>query len=497
MNALGSQQNSHKSTPTVGIIGGGIAGSTIALRLAELGIQVDIFEEGVSLVNGPPICHLHAGGNLYREISDEHCITLLKQSIDTLRVFPHTANIRPTVIAIPLHDKGEPEAILPRLHQLCNVYQHLVEEDNENEVLGKPEHYFKLYSREALTSLAAQENPNTPTCLDDWMIPVAKNINLDKFKFPLVLVQEYGLSVFRLAATASLALEQLPNCNVKTNSKVVNVSQSSEEHWDIEYQTFDAQTGNHVVHQRRVDYLINACGFQTGTIDNMAKLRRKRLVEFKAAYVTHWPECNGIWPEVIFHGERGTPDGMAQLTPYADGYFQLHGMTEDITLFKQGLVTSTNTNSQPELEQRFIKKIKQGWNAELISLRSQRAINHMSRFVPSYKTATVGGKPLFGAQQIPGDDPTLRAADVSFDGKHYARTEIVKASSALSAANSILDELVSSGLVDKSLSQNLMSNTFKVTTSLNQSTVEKKAIELANERHYPEALAKVVAYPLS
>ncbi len=29
------------------------------------------------------------------------------------------------------------------------------------------------------------------------------------------------------------------------------------------------------------------------------------------------------WPEVIFHGERGTPNGMAQLTPYPDGFFQL------------------------------------------------------------------------------------------------------------------------------------------------------------------------------
>ncbi|MGF1684009.1 NAD(P)-binding protein [Photobacterium minamisatsumaniensis] len=497
MNALGSQQKSHKSTPTVGIIGGGIAGSTIALRLAELGIQVDIFEEGASLVNGPPICHLHAGGNLYREISDEHCITLLKQSIDTLRVFPHTANIRPTVIAIPSHDKGEPDAILPRLNQLRSVYQHLVEEDGSNEVLGKPDHYFKLYSREALTALAAEQNPDAPACLDDWMIPVAKNIDLEKFKFPLVLVQEYGLSVFRLAATANLALEQLPNCNVNTASKVVNISQCAEGNWDIEYQAFDPIISDNVTRQCHVDYLINACGFQTGTIDDMAKLKRKRLVEFKAAYVTHWPECSGIWPEVIFHGERGTPDGMAQLTPYADGYFQLHGMTDDITLFKQGLVTSTNTSSQPELEQRFIRKIKQGWSSELISLRSQRAINHMSRFVPSYQTATVGGKPLFGAQQIPGDDPTLRAADVSFDGRHYARTEIVKASSALSAANSILDQLVSSGLVDKSLTQNSMASTFKVTTSLSQQTVEQKAIELAHERHYPEALAKVVAYPLS
>ena len=58
----------------VGVIGGEIAGSTVALRFAELGLGVTLFEAGPSLVNGPPICHLHAGGNLYREISDSQCL---------------------------------------------------------------------------------------------------------------------------------------------------------------------------------------------------------------------------------------------------------------------------------------------------------------------------------------------------------------------------------------------------------------------------------------
>ena len=48
----------------ISIIGGGIAASTISLRLAGLDINVTLFEECVSLVNGPPVCHLHAGGNL-------------------------------------------------------------------------------------------------------------------------------------------------------------------------------------------------------------------------------------------------------------------------------------------------------------------------------------------------------------------------------------------------------------------------------------------------
>lgn len=43
----------------------------------------------------------------------------------------------------------------------------------------------------------------------------------------------------------------------------------------------------------------------------MANFKRDRMVEYKAAYVVKWLKCEGVWPEVIFHGQRGTPNGMA------------------------------------------------------------------------------------------------------------------------------------------------------------------------------------------
>ena len=493
-----AKPHNHQPSLSVGIIGGGIAGSTIALRLAELGINVEIFEEGTSLVNGPPICHLHAGGNLYREISDEQCIALLQQSIDSLKIFPHTVNIRPTVIATPKYDKGDPDALIPRLEKLQSFYQQLVDEDPANQVIGKPANYFKLYYQEDLEVLSQQDMPTCPVSFDDWMIPVARNLDLDQFKYPLVLVQEYGWSVFRLAATANLALNKLPTSRVHTQSKVTHVSQHADSSWQIEYQEYDSNCQDYVTRHLNVDYLINACGFQTGVIDDMAKQQRSRLVEFKAAYVTHWPDCQGSWPEVIFHGERGTPDGMAQLTPYPDGYFQLHGMTEDITLFKQGLVKSTSHSAQPKLSDSFIHKIKSGWDNNEVDTRTTRAIKHMSRFVPTYQSAQVGGNPLFGAQQVPGNDITLRAADVSFAGDRYARTEIVKASSALSAANSIVEQLQNDGLfaLDSGNAAQSIEQHFPVTRSLSANDVEAYAIQLAHERDYPEALAKTLSFDL-
>ena len=53
----------------VGIIGGGVSGVVVALHLAELGIDNLLLDQKGNVVNGPPFCHLHAGGNLYPDIS--------------------------------------------------------------------------------------------------------------------------------------------------------------------------------------------------------------------------------------------------------------------------------------------------------------------------------------------------------------------------------------------------------------------------------------------
>lgn len=468
--------------PSIAIVGGGIAGTTSAIHFSELGFKVIILEKGPSLVNGPPICHLHAGGNLYRDISVEQCLQLLTQSIDTVRLFPHTINIRPTIIAVPHSDGGEPLDLLPRLKIIKNAYAELVKQDKSNQVLGDPEEYYKLYSKQDLLALSAKTQPLKPTSLDDWCIPFAKHTDLETLKYPVAMVQEYGWSVFRLSATAQLSLGQQANCTVLTNSRLQSV-ESTGQAWILTYTDAENQSC-----QLTTDYLINASGFETGIVDDFVGSKQQRLVEFKAAYVTEWPssqQCKEEWPEVIFHGPRGTPQGMAQLTPYADGVFQLHGMTEGITLFEGGLVSSSTDSSQPQLPSKLLKKIVSGWSEEQLELRTRAAIKHMSQFIPSFLSAQVGGKPLFGAQQIPGTDPSLRASDVSFCGDRYARLEVVKASSTLEAAQKVAEQWFD---IAEAVS---IEETHPVTLSLNLSDIENRAIDLTQERGYPEALAKV------
>ncbi|MFQ3313870.1 MAG: hypothetical protein ACI8SC_003091 [Colwellia sp.] len=391
------------------------------------------------------------------------------------------------MIALPKTDKGQPTDLLPRLEKLRAKYSELVMQDIRNKVLGEPADYFRFYSREDITALANKPIPNEASQASDWLISFAQHVDLDNLKFPVLLVQEYGWSAFRMAAITSLAIDRLSSCHLQINSKVVAITQQENDSaWQV-----TTKNGMGSLNHQYFDYVINACGFKSGEIDDMVSAKRQRMVEFKAAYVAHWPQCQGLWPEIIFYGERGTPQGMAQLTPYPDGYFQLHGMTQDITLFEQGLVASSLHSAQPQLASRFIEKIDKQWPEQLVNNRTLGSIEHIAQFIPAFTQAEVAAKPLFGAQQIPGEDADLRAADVSFHGRHYARAEIVKGSSALAAADAILANLVDCGLIaETELGEYLTQHYFPVSQQCSESEVTERAIVLAKQRDYPIALAK-------
>ncbi|MEA2099334.1 MAG: FAD-dependent oxidoreductase [Campylobacterota bacterium] len=465
----------------IAIIGGGVAGSSTALYLGQLGLNVTLFEKERDLISGPPFCHLHAGGNLYREISDKQCIKLLKQSIDFLRYYPFVVDYRPTVIVLPTDDKGKVDDLIPRLELLTHEYEKLINDDSENKVLGESKNYYKLYSKEDIENLKNRETSKSPKTLDDWMVPVAKNISLDKVQFPLIIVQEYGLNLFRLASGVKISLAKIENTTLLTNSTVKNLKlDNDEKKFTLTYSSKNQEYSD------SFDYVINAAGFQTGKIDDMLSVPCKRMVEFKAAYVTKWKGNNTLFPEIIFHGERGTPQGMGQFTPYPDGHFQLHGMTKDITLYKDGLVANTKMSCQPKLNQEFIQKIEDSWSKEEIDKRTSSAIKHISKFIPNFYDAKVASKPLFGAQQIPGDDPTLRVAEVSFVAKNYAICEIVKVSSVFSMIDAIVEQFIELGYVDKSIYK---TRDLSHLESLDEAEIKQNAKIISQQKGYPSSIS--------
>jgi len=95
-------------------------------------------------------------------------------------------------------------------------------------------------------------------------------------------------------------------------------------------------------------------------------------------------------------------------------------------------------------------------------------------------------KPLYGAQQIPGEDATLRAADISFEGERYARCEIVKASSVLNMADAITKNLIELGYLEESVYKRRV---FKSHTRVKEADIEHLAQEFASKRAYPKSIA--------
>ncbi len=452
----------------IAIIGGGVAGASTALILARYGYDVTLYEARDSLVSGPPFCHLHAGGNLYPDISDDQCLDLLEQSIDFAKLYPFIVDYRPTLIALPDTCERSVSDLLPRLKRLQSRYRELIEADPANTLLGDPKHYFRLYDRKRLEALSALPTPDQPHTFDEWLIAPAKMLDLDKLQMPLILVQEYGLNLFLLASALELSLKQFPNLSLhlKTRAKEVKQEDGS---WSL-------TSDDGVAHY---DYLINACGYQTGEIDDMIGIKDRRLVEFKAAYVTQCPELTAF-PEIIFHGKRGTPQGMGQFTPYPQGHFQLHGMTKEITLFEEGLAQSSSTSAQPRLKPHLLHKLNRGWRWKTVEERSKRAISHLARFIPAFQSAKPATKPLYGAQQIPGDNPDLRVAEVSFPTDRYARCEIVKVSSVLDMIKAILADL---GVEQSDLLKPL---------KVDEKEVEAYAKEIAQQRGYPPQMASLL-----
>lgn len=456
------------------IVGGGTAGVTAALVLAKTQIECTLFEKQNSLISGPPFCHLHAGGNLYPNITDKERIQLLKESVEFAKYYPFCVDYRPTVIIYPKRYKEKIEDFIPKLKMLKKVYVQEV----KSKILGAPDEYYKLFYKDELLKLAKLTPKEKPANLNEWMIPAAKYIDLERVQFPIIAVQEFGLNLFRLSAGAQLILKELKNVQLNLNSEIINITKKDRK-FEIEYKSSDG------IKRETFDYLINAAGFLSGKIDDMLGVYKERMVEFKAAYVAKW-ESGIKFPEIVFQGERGTDRGMAQFTPYNGQFYQLHGMTEEITLYPDGLAKNNTKSSQPKLPASFLKKIYEGWDEKEINLRTQRAIEHAGYFIPQFaKEAKPASVPLFGAQQIPGYNIELRGTEAEFED-NYARCEIVKVSSAITMAKEIAKELKRLKLTDKEYTED-----FSYLEKLNLQKLDTLAQKIAKERGYPKEMGRL------
>lgn len=58
------------------------------------------------------------------------------------------------------------------------------------------------------------------------------------------------------------------------NTKVIKIDKGNEKNWKLTYK----KAGSEFYGEVEVDYLVNSCGYKTGTIDDMVGLNKNRMV---------------------------------------------------------------------------------------------------------------------------------------------------------------------------------------------------------------------------
>merc|ERR550534_3144623 len=121
-------------------------------------------------------------------------------------------------------------------------------------------------------------------------------------KYPFILVQEYAWLFLRVSVTMSKLLHQLRACTVRMNTNVSDIRRG--ESGGFYLKTVSPGGENQI----KADYLINACGFESGWVDDKLDTFRERMLEYKASYVVKIDDsklADVALPEILFHGSRG------------------------------------------------------------------------------------------------------------------------------------------------------------------------------------------------
>jgi hypothetical protein len=430
----------------VAVIGGGIAGCLSALELSRLPeVEVDLYERKSALLGGSPYCHLHAGGFLYPDLSIADCEKLLHDSLAFARRFAPFLCQRPTIVAYNAQSKYLASVLPFRGRALQLAYRCWSESNEGNLPLGKVETYFATYQREDVIYFYQHG------CLPDSDEPakqlhkpfVESFINqlsdIDSIKYPFISVWEPGIKQNLLEWDLQQTIESQPNIKVYLNNRA-----------QLDTQTHSSKV---TVNEREYDYLVNACGgMHRELLDNSPP----EHLELKSAWIIY----NNAFavgvsdyqqlPEIAIVGERGTFNGLLQITPIEKYTFQLHYMAADSTIiYGSGIGIGSGIGSKrgssvadafDETHKQYIHKTINNDSLPIPDYlqRSNRAIQQASMFFP----LLCESEPLdalWGIQRTVGNNSSKRTSQVvTCTEKQIADVQLVKATSVVTVVEQLV-----------------------------------------------------------
>jgi hypothetical protein len=406
----------------ISVIGGGIGGCMAAIMASKIpNADVQLFEKKDKLLAGLPFCHLHSGGFLYPMINHEECIELLNHSLEFANFFNECLDNRPTIIAYRIDSIYNTKELIDKCKLMEATYKEFCVKDNH--VLGNPNSYYAIYTREDI--IYYKKFGKLPEKFEDRYLyhdlyttefcKILNSTNIDDIKYPFVSVMEPSI---------------LMNKVYKKITKLFNDTNTDKDNIKIHTGT----TANVDELINKFDYTINASGYQNNN------KYQDSLLELKSSWMVINNHLNIRLPEIAIIGERGTKNGMMQISQCEENnIFQIHAMTNDSSIFE--CVDKIENFSNDNLDIIYNSRIP----SEIINTRTKSAINEVSKLFNIFKYSKIDLKlePLWGVQRIISKNKDNRVADVVFPAENYAEIQIIKGISSVTAANKLIKKIKS------------------------------------------------------
>lgn len=388
----------------IAIIGGGISGVVSAVKLSKdlPDCDIDLYEKKQSLLNGPPYCHLHAGGFLYPEMPLADCKELMLDSIEFANMFPDAIIHRPTVIAFNKHSSYNPHVLNHKCFHLSRTYALA-----GTTPLGETHLFYAMYSYEDAVYFKKHghfyKTADKARRYHDTFVSQFLNLltDINSIKYPFACVNEPGIDQQKVV---DYCLELLKESRVKLHLAT-----------DIKSHDIHNVSKTWYIKDSRYDALVNAAGHASRDV-----FPNVSMVEFKSSFVIQNSLDQLLLPEIAIIGKRQTENGLLQITPIGNNEFQLHSMTTDSSIITTA--SSHVSNLVFDAHQRTAK-----------------ALERIIAFMPSFDSSVILNKALSGVQRI-SNEASLekRVSQIICDpSKNYAELQTIKASSAVSLSHKV------------------------------------------------------------
>jgi hypothetical protein len=385
----------------VTVVGGGIAGCTVALELSkDKKCFINLYEKKSFILENAPYCRLHCG-LMYPMISFKESELLLKYSIEFAKEYPTAILKRPCVIMYNSQSNYKTVDLVNKCNFIKLKYTGLSSEDLP---LGNSNTFFAMYTKNDVIHLKNTGEFLYSTCEarkfhDPYVKKVCKMLkDINSIKYPFVSVNEFGIE--------QDIVEKLIKNKIHSSSNI-------KLHLETEYLCQDTNTT-----------VINAKGHLT--LNN-------GLLELKSSWLIRSLSGLSACPEIAIIGERGTSQGMIQLSPRKNGEIQLHYMSLDSTLFQRVTKFSEFTlQNQKIITNNCIPD-------DITITRTNNAIKQINKILYTNLSSN-DCKALWGCQFIPDKIDTLRTSTYTLKKKTQkleVDIQIVKAISSVYTAKKI------------------------------------------------------------